>query len=170
MSDEIVEIDKTTINALASSTRRTILKTIKCRPMTVSELGRVLAINKSAVFKHLQILQSADLITKQSNDNEFVYYTLTMKGDCILENEGANNKKIFFVLSTFFCVFILGLLMIYSAINRAINPATITQYWDYSPVTIDIPLLLTGFLSLIFAVIFLIYEMKKKDSVFKKSN
>jgi predicted transcriptional regulator len=80
MSLNMVEIDVKTIEALASGTRRIILKKLYVKPLTVSEVSRELNINKSAIYKHLSLLVDTGLVSKNDSENEFIYYELTAKG------------------------------------------------------------------------------------------
>jgi DNA-binding transcriptional ArsR family regulator len=148
VSSEVIELDGVTIDALASGTRRNILKKIQGKPMTVSELARELVINKSAIFTHLIILQKADLIIKRDNDNEFVYYELTNKGKNIIGRD--ENIRIVIYLATSGFVFIAGLYMILLSVGNSFSP----KYWTSLPV--DIPLLLTGSV-LIFSALFILF-------------
>ena len=106
MSSEVIELDGVILDALASGTRRNILKKIQVKPMTVSELARELTINKSAIFTHLIVLQKADMISKRSNENEFVYYELTIKGKNIIKRD--ENVKLVIYLAASGFVFIAG--------------------------------------------------------------
>jgi len=153
MSNDTIELDGIALDALASVTRRNILKKIKCKPMTVSELERDLSINKSAIFKHLLVLQEADLIVRRTNDNMFVYYELTTKGKDITEPQGTI-KKIIFLLATSGFVFILGLFVIFKSVETTILP----KYWVTPPV--NSPILIVGSVLVIFAALFLILELR----------
>lgn len=155
MSPNIIELDGVTIDALASVTRRNILKKIKLKPMTVSELARELVINKSAIFRHLHILQEADLISKRKNDNEFVYYELTTKGKDTTEQHG--NIKIVILLTTSGFVFIVGLFTIFKSVEKLITP----QYWT-AP-SIDILQLLIGSAMVLSAALILFFGFRRRE-------
>lgn len=51
--------------ALSDSTRRKMLKQLTAGTQIVSELGQPFGISKQAVSKHLQVLESAKLISKE---------------------------------------------------------------------------------------------------------
>lgn len=83
-----VTLDREAFKVLASDTRLDILKALDERPMTVSELGRKLDLNKATVFEHLEKLASAGLVKKQDDDErKWVYYSLSWKARRILHPE-----------------------------------------------------------------------------------
>ena len=53
-----------TFHALADPTRRTILRRLACREMSVKELVRPLDISGPAVTKHLKVLERVGLIAR----------------------------------------------------------------------------------------------------------
>ena len=91
-----IVLDAEAFKALASDTRLQILKAVDARPLTVSELSRLLNLNKATVFEHLKQLMAADL-TKREDDpaRKWVYYRLTWKGKNVLHPE---NAQIFLML------------------------------------------------------------------------
>ncbi|MBW3583761.1 MAG: ArsR family transcriptional regulator [Euryarchaeota archaeon] len=83
-----IVLDAETFKVLASDTRLAILKKLDERPMTVSELGRELELNKATVFEHLQSLIVGELVKKKEREGrKWVYYTLTWKGKSLLHPE-----------------------------------------------------------------------------------
>ncbi len=92
-----VVLDSDAFKALASDTRLDILKALDVRRLTVTELGRVLDLNKATVFEHLKQLTAADLVKKEDEGRKWIYYRLTWKGKNILHPE---NAQIFLLLST----------------------------------------------------------------------
>lgn len=91
-----IVLDAESFKALASDTRLQILKALDARPLTVSEMSRLLALNKATVFEHLKQLMAAEL-TKREEDpaRKWVYYKLTWKGKNVLHPE---NAQIFLML------------------------------------------------------------------------
>ncbi|HVL87497.1 MAG TPA: winged helix-turn-helix domain-containing protein [Candidatus Thermoplasmatota archaeon] len=88
MDDFKITLDREAFKALASDTRLSILKALDERPMTVSELGRKLELNKATVFEHLEKLVAVALIRKEEDvERKWVYYSLTWKGRRILHPE-----------------------------------------------------------------------------------
>lgn len=83
-----VTLDREAFKVLASDTRLDILKALDERPMTVSELGRKLELNKATVFEHLEKLTGAGLIKKHDDEErKWVYYSLSWKARRILHPE-----------------------------------------------------------------------------------
>jgi DNA-binding transcriptional ArsR family regulator len=154
VSSDTIIVDGVTIDALASSTRRNILKKITLRPMTVSELARELTINKSAIFSHLLILQNADLISRRDNGNEFVYYELTDKGEHITRRD--ENSKFVIYLTASGLAFIAGVITIFLSIENYIAP----KYWN--SLSVDIPQLVVGSVLIFLALLILLFGLKRK--------
>ena len=63
MNDQVT-VDRI-FHALSDSTRRAILRTLAQHPAPVSELARPFSISLAAVSKHIKILESAQLVTKE---------------------------------------------------------------------------------------------------------
>lgn len=91
-----IVLDSEAFKALASDTRLQILKALDARPLTVSELSRLLLLNKATVFEHLKQLMGADLAKREDDPaRKWVYYRLTWKGRNVLHPE---NAQIFLML------------------------------------------------------------------------
>lgn len=91
-----IVLDAEAFKALASDTRLQILKALDARPLTVSELSRLLDLNKATVFEHLKQLMAADLAKREDDPaRKWVYYRLTWKGKNVLHPE---NAQIFLML------------------------------------------------------------------------
>jgi len=96
MGEKIV-LDSNTFKALASQTRLAILKSLDERQKTVSELSKIMDMNKATIYEHLSLLKDAGLVSKIESGNKWVYYKLTWKGIDLLHPE---KKKIVILLST----------------------------------------------------------------------
>lgn len=70
-----------TFRALGSKTRLEILKKLKSRRMTLSELSDVLGMHASTVSEHLAILERAELVLKNDEGYKWKYYSLTKDGE-----------------------------------------------------------------------------------------
>ena len=68
-----------------SQRRIEILRALKDRNKTLSELSRELGLSKATLFRHLAVLQSQGIVRRVENGNRFVYYKLSQKGREILE-------------------------------------------------------------------------------------
>ncbi len=82
-----IVLDAEAFRALSSDTRLQILKALDARRLTVSELSRLLNLNKATVFEHLKQLSTADLVKKEDEGRKWVYYKLTWKGKNVLHPE-----------------------------------------------------------------------------------
>jgi DNA-binding transcriptional ArsR family regulator len=82
-----ITLDQESFKALASDTRIEILKRLDKSQMTVTDLANDLAVNKSAVYKHLSRLLDAGLVKKLEDNRKWVYYKLSMKGMHLLHPE-----------------------------------------------------------------------------------
>lgn len=157
MVPDKVELDGKTIEALASDTRRDILKKLKVKPQTVSQISRELDINKSAVYKHLSILVKTGLIARRENGNEFVYYELSTKGNNTI---GTNeNVKVVILLSSSIFAFILGALEIYIYIEKIRKP----PFWGES--SANVIQLIIGIAMVLISTFIFIHILKSKKSL-----
>ena len=78
--DEAVALDRDALKLLASDTRLDILKALRTRRMTVSELSSTLALGKSTVFEHVNKLVEGNLVVRHDDPRrEWVYYELAPK-------------------------------------------------------------------------------------------
>lgn len=92
-----IVLDAEAFKALSSDTRLHILKALDARPLTVSELGRLLDLNKATVFEHLKQLVAAQLVKRGDEERKWVYYRLTWKGRNVLHPE---NVQFMLLLAT----------------------------------------------------------------------
>lgn len=83
MPKEII-LDKKTFEALAIDTRVDILKSLKKRNKTASELSKELKLAVSTVSEHLDKMKKANLIKRKEDHRKWVYYQLTEKGKSIV--------------------------------------------------------------------------------------
>lgn len=87
MINRKIILDQESFKALASDTRIEILKKLDATQLTVTDLANAMAVNKSAVHKHLTRLVEAGLVKKKEGDRKWVYYTLSLKGAQLLHPE-----------------------------------------------------------------------------------
>ena len=102
--DEIV-LDKRTFEALAMESRIKILKALKERRKTQSELSKELSLAPSTVSEHLEKMLDASLIARKKDHHKWIYYELTEKGQHILSPQKAS-VFVFALSMTLFLVFI----------------------------------------------------------------
>lgn len=78
--NDAVALDRDALKLLASDTRLDILKALRTRRMTVSELSSSLALGKSTVFEHVNKLVDGGLVVRHDDPHrEWVYYELAQK-------------------------------------------------------------------------------------------
>ncbi len=91
-----VTIDRDALKLLASDTRLDILKALKLRRMTVSELSAFLALGKSTVFEHVGKLSDGGLVSRRDDPaREWVYYELTEKAKHLMNPSDARVTFLF---------------------------------------------------------------------------
>lgn len=122
--NEIV-LDKKTFEALAMESRIRILKALKERRKTQSELSKELALAPSTVSEHLEKMLEAGLIARKKDHHKWIYYELTEKGDHILSPTRAS-VFVFALSLTLFIIF-LGYLFITST-PGALKAASVPAY------------------------------------------
>jgi len=112
MTGDKITLDRKILRALSSDTRVNI-KSLK-RPMTVSELSRILNLPKSTIHENLEKLIDAGLVKKRKSEGrKRVYYELTEKGRRLLLS---HKTRIILLLSSA-ASFICGIIAIYFSIK-----------------------------------------------------
>jgi len=97
-----VLLERSELKVLASDTRVDILKTLKSRNYTVSELSTKLNHSKSTLHEHISRLVDANLVEKADNyTNKWVYYRLSRRGKELFVDR---TKRIVVIISTIFLV------------------------------------------------------------------
>jgi len=76
-------LDKGSIKAIASDTRLKVMKKLMEGQKTVTDLSRELGVNKSVLFRHLDVLVTENFVSRD-DARKWVYYSLTWKGHEIL--------------------------------------------------------------------------------------
>ena len=114
MTGDKITLDRKILRALSSDTRVNILKSLNIRPMTVSELSRILNLPKSTIHENLEKLIDAGLVKKRKSEGrKRVYYELTEKGRRLLLS---HKTRIILLLSSA-ASFICGIIAIYFSIK-----------------------------------------------------
>lgn len=114
MTDDKITLDRKILRALSSDTRINILKSLNIRPMTVSELSRILNLPKSTIHENLEKLIDAGLVKKRKSEGrKRVYYELTEKGRRLLLS---HKTRIILLLSSA-ASFICGIIAVYFSIK-----------------------------------------------------
>lgn len=108
MEDKIV-LDGKSFEALAVDTRIKILKSLRERRKTLSEISEEMKMSASGIKEHLEILEEAQLIKKIDDGHKWKYYELSSKGKDIVEPK--KELKVWILLS------IASVLLLISSIN-----------------------------------------------------
>ncbi|MEA3199280.1 MAG: ArsR family transcriptional regulator, arsenate/arsenite/antimonite-responsive transcriptional [Thermoplasmata archaeon] len=77
---EDIPLDPDLLRTLASDSRRDILRLLKQRRMTLTELATALNLGKATVLEHLKKLQDTQLVARRDDERLWVYYELTPRG------------------------------------------------------------------------------------------
>jgi predicted ArsR family transcriptional regulator len=104
--EDAVVMDDKTFKSLTSKTRAEILKLLKKRNHTLSEIAEKLKISKTTAKEHLDILMEGRLIEQVPSTNIWKYYTLTKDGRKLVGEEGP--KRVVITLVTFVIGFLLS--------------------------------------------------------------
>ena len=74
-------LDKDSLRALSAGTRQAIVKLLRNRPYTASEISRITGKHVTTVSEHLETLRRSGIIEKNDTGNKWLYYKLTSKGE-----------------------------------------------------------------------------------------
>lgn len=97
MDDDKIVLDRKSFEALAVDTRVKILKSLKERRKTLTEIAKEEGMSVSGIKEHLAILESVGLIEKIDDGHKWKYYELTKKGREVV---GPKEVRVLIVLST----------------------------------------------------------------------
>ena len=84
MEEEKIVLDRKSFEALAVDSRIRILKSLKERRKTLSEIASEQEMSVSGIKEHLEILEKVGLILKKDDGHKWKYYELTKKGSDII--------------------------------------------------------------------------------------
>jgi len=104
--EDAVVMDQKTFKSLTSETRTAILKLLKKRNHTISEIAEKLKISKTTAKEHMDILVEGRLVEPVPSTNIWKYYTLTKDGKKLVGEEGP--KRVVITLVTFVIGFLLS--------------------------------------------------------------
>jgi len=115
--EDAVVMDKKTFKSLTSETRTDILKLLKKRNHTLSEISEKLKISKTTAKEHLDVLLEGRLIEQVPSHHKWKYYTLTEDGRKIVGGEGPTRVVILIATA------VIGLLLsVYGFAGLASSP------------------------------------------------
>ncbi len=121
-----VTVDRKTLKALGADTRINILKKLRSRRATQTELADSLSLSAPSVNEHLVQLNSAGLVEVIDTGRKWKYYALTQKGAAIIE---PSNTRIWFLLAISFLALAVSMVNIYPILA---SPAQ-NYYADLKP-------------------------------------
>jgi DNA-binding transcriptional ArsR family regulator len=84
MEEDKIVLDRKSFEALAVDTRIKILKSLKERRKTLSEIAKEQSMSVSGIKEHLETLENVGLIVKKDDGHKWKYYELTKKGSGIV--------------------------------------------------------------------------------------
>jgi DNA-binding transcriptional ArsR family regulator len=116
MQEEKLVLDKKSFGALAVDSRVNILKALRERRKTLSELSQELKLSISSTKEHLQKLEDAQLIKKMEEGHKWKYYELTNKGEKIVSPN--TEVRVWILLAISAIAFIYSALMMYSPLTN----------------------------------------------------
>jgi len=112
-------LDGKSFEALASKTRVQLLKSLKKRKKTLTELSSESLLSVSGVKEHLDNLEKAELIRKIDDGHKWKYYELTKKGMAIVS---PNLTKVYVLLAISLSIFLYSVFMFGSPFQGAAAP------------------------------------------------
>lgn len=107
MEGDKIVLDRKSFEALAVESRVRILKALKERRKTLTELSGELSMSVSAVKEHLENLETVDLVIKKDDGHKWKYYELTKKGAEIV---GPKELRVWIILSISIIAFAASML------------------------------------------------------------
>jgi len=96
-----IRLSSNEFKALSSDTRAGIIKLLKKRNHTLTEMSKKLKLAAPTVKQHLGILEGAELIQELDEGRKWKYYVLTKKGKNIFAHEAPVNVLIVLGVSIF---------------------------------------------------------------------
>jgi DNA-binding transcriptional ArsR family regulator len=92
--EQEIRLSSSEFKALASETRANIIRLLKERNHTLTEISKKLKMAAPTIKQHLGILENADLIQELDEGRKWKYYELTRKGKNIFAAETPVNVLI----------------------------------------------------------------------------
>lgn len=124
MPEEDVGLDPALLKVLASDTRLDILKLLRQRRMTLTELANALGLKKATILEHLERLTGAGLVRRRDDEERlWIYYELTRRGGHVV-NPGA--ARFYLVVGTSIVAGLVAIALML-ALQQAALPPTSTS-------------------------------------------
>ena len=110
--DEKIVLDRKSFEALAVDTRVRILKSLRERRKTLTEISKEQDMSVSGIKEHLEVLEQVGLIEKIDDGHKWKYYDLTKKGKEIV---APKEVKVLILLSTSILALLASIFIMFSA-------------------------------------------------------
>ena len=127
--DEEIVLDRKSFEALAVETRIRILKSLKERRKTLSEIATEQKMSVSGIKEHLETLEEAGLIEKKDDGHKWKYYELTKKGAGIV----APRELRVWILLSISMIALLGSMLALTSLNTPMVQKDSVQGLSNSP-------------------------------------
>lgn len=111
MEEDKIVLDRKSFEALAVDTRVRILKSLKERRKTLSEIAKEQGMSVSGVKEHLETLEKVGLIVKKDDGHKWKYYELTRKGNDIV---APRELRVWILLSISMIAFVTSMIAVLS--------------------------------------------------------
>ncbi len=121
--DGKILLSSSEFKALASDTRAGIIKLLRTRNHTLTEMSKKLNLAAPTVKQHLGVLQGAELIQELDEGRKWKYYSLTRKGKNMFTTETPVNVLIVLGVS----IFALVGMVYYFAMLTGMQTAMVVQ-------------------------------------------
>lgn len=128
MDGEKLVLDRKSFGALAVDSRVNILKALRERRKTLSELSQELGQSVSTTKEHLQKLEEAELIKKMEEGHKWKYYRLTRKGEQIVSPN--TEVRVWILLAVSAMAFLYSALTMYAPFSQ-VHPSA-AQMEDFA--------------------------------------
>ena len=106
-----VQLSKSEFKALSSDTRNQIIKLLRQRNFTLSELSQKMSLSAPTVKQHLNVLLDSGLIELKDEGRKWKYYSLSRKGKKIAFQEQTQ----FMIVLAVSSIAVVSLLLIFYA-------------------------------------------------------
>lgn len=132
--EERIVLDRKSFEALAVDSRVRILKSLKERRKTLSEIAREHGMSVSGTKEHLSNLEKVGLIEKIDDGHKWKYYELTGKGKEIV---GPKEVRVWILLSSSIFALIISAMMLFNAPLAVQDAAAISGDAEGGAVNVD---------------------------------
>jgi len=124
-----VTLERNDLKALASDTRVEILKKLKERNYTISELSSKLGHSKSTLHEHISKLVEANLVERADNHtSKWVYYRLSRKGRGLFVD--STNRVVVIFSTILLVVGVMQLTVFFTSLSLLAGNGTVTPIME----------------------------------------